>query len=137
MDGYPVTPCLPVAPIQAEAAVRQCNPVARVPKSMKSGQQTILSVIAWLAPVLAVPLYLIWALNTAMSDGSGQSITTLNELMLMGCAPLISLLLWLAILVWGKVTVWRILGMVIPVLLSLAELFLLWEMTNFTVMYLL
>ena len=95
---------------------------------MKPGQQTILTVIVWLAPVLALPLHLMAFINAGLS--AGVPSITFGQLVLFGIAPLISLLLCLAILLWGKMTVWLVVGMAIPVLLSLAELafaFLLWR----------
>ncbi len=95
---------------------------------MKSGQQTILTIIVWLAPVLALPLYFAVFINAGLSAGVPNA--TFTDLLVLGIGPVISLLLWLAILAWGKVPVWRFLGMFIPVLLSLAELafaFLFWQ----------
>src|ERR1035438_4839646 len=85
------------SPILRHQSIRlACSPV-------KPGQQTILTVIVWLAPVLALPLHLMAFINAGLS--AGVPSITFGQLVLFGIAPLISLLLCLAILLWGKMTV--------------------------------
>ncbi|HEV2435639.1 MAG TPA: hypothetical protein VG077_06535 [Verrucomicrobiae bacterium] len=99
---------------------------------MKSSHQAILPLIAWLvvwlAPVVALPIY-VFAFMGAGWSVSGPHFP-MSVLMLLGVAPFMAGLALLGILRFGKVTIPGIAALLIPALLSFAELgtiFLLWK----------
>lgn len=100
--------------------------------TMKSSHQAILPLIAWLvvwlAPVVALPIY-VFAFMGAGWSVSGPHFP-MSVLMLLGVAPFMAGLALLGILRFGKVTIPGIAALLIPALLSFAELgtiFLLWK----------
>ena len=99
---------------------------------MKSSHQAVLPLTAWLvlwlAPIVALPIYIFAFI------GAGWSVTgphfPIGVLILLGVAPLMAGLALLGILRFGKVTLWGIVALLIPALLSFSELgtvFLLWK----------
>jgi len=99
---------------------------------MKSSPQAVLPLTAWLvvwlAPIVALPIYLFAFI------GAGWSVSgphfPVNVLFLLGIAPFMAVLAVLGILRFGKVTALGIVALLIPALLSFAELgivFLLWK----------
>ena len=99
---------------------------------MKSSHQAVLPLTAWLvvwlAPIVALPIYLFAFI------GAGWSVSgphfPISVLILLGIAPFMAGLALLGILRFGKVTVLGIVALLIPALLSFAELgivFLLWK----------
>jgi hypothetical protein len=87
---------------------------------VKPRQQTTLLTIVWLFPLLALPLYFFAILDAGLSAATPNA--SFGELLLLGIGPLISLLAFSAICCFGKITVWRTVAMLIPALLSVAEL---------------
>lgn len=99
---------------------------------MKSSHQAVLPLTAWLvvwlAPVIALPIYL-FAFMGAGWNASGPHFP-IRVLILLGIAPFMAGLALLSILRFGKVTPLGIVALLIPALLSFAELgtvFLLWK----------
>lgn len=95
---------------------------------MNDALQTLIEVVAWLAPVLSLPLYLSAGIGMGLSPG--VSYMTFGGFAMLAIAPFISLLALLIILCFGKVTIRGVVAMVIPGILSLAELifaFLAWN----------
>ena len=99
---------------------------------MKSSHKAVLTLTAWLvvwlAPIVALPIYLFAFI------GAGWSVSgphfPISVLILLGIAPFMAVLTLLGILRFGKVTLWGIVALLIPALLSFAELgivFLLWK----------
>jgi len=100
---------------------------------MKSTHQAILlptaRLVVWIAPIIAL-LIIIFAFI-----GAGWSVTgphfSIGVLFLLGIAPFMAGLALLSVLRFGKVTPWGIAALLIPALLSFAELgvlFLLWRL---------
>ena len=99
---------------------------------MKSSHQAVLPLTAWLvvwlAPIVALPIYLFAFI------GAGWSVSgphfPIGVLFLLGIAPFMAVLAVLGILRFGKLTALGIVALLIPALLSFAELgivFLLWK----------
>ena len=99
---------------------------------MKSSHKAVLTLTAWLvvwlAPIVALPIYLFAFI------GAGWSVSgphfAISVLILLGIAPFMAGLALLGILRFGKVTLWGTVALPIPALLSFAELgivFLLWK----------
>ena|ERR1041385_4061341 len=92
-------------------------------KQALSGKyQDTLIIYAALAPVLASPLYLMGYLGWAMSGGA--SAGSAKQVVLFLMVPVTSLVLLLAVLLFGRVTSRRFLGLVVAAVLNLAELLL-------------
>jgi hypothetical protein len=84
--------------------------------------------VVWLAPIVALPIFLFAFI------GAGWSVSgphcPIGVLILLGIAPFMAGLALLGILRFGKVTVLGIVALLMPALLSFAELgtvFLLWK----------
>ncbi len=84
--------------------------------------------VVWLAPIVALPIYLLAFI------GAGWSISgphfPIRVLILLGIAPFMAVLALLGILRFGKVTLWGIVALLTPAILSFTELgivFLLWK----------
>jgi hypothetical protein len=99
---------------------------------MKSSHPAVLPLTAWLvvwlAPIVALPIYL-FAFVGADWSVSGPDFPV-SVLILLGIAPFMAGLALLGILRFGKVTLRGIVALLIPALLSFAELgivFLLWK----------
>jgi hypothetical protein len=95
---------------------------------VKVRHKSLLAFITGIAPVLALPLYF-WAYI-----GAGLSVSaphaTIGSLLLLSIGPVVALVALLCFLRFGKVTVLKVVMLLIPALLSLAELvfvFLLWK----------
>jgi hypothetical protein len=99
---------------------------------MKSSHPAVLPftawLVVWLAPIVALPIYLFAFI------GAGWSVFgphfPISVLILLGIAPFMAGLALLGILRFGKVTTLGIVALLIPALLSFAELgivFLLWK----------
>ena len=87
---------------------------------MSKGLQTILMTVAWLAPLMAFPFHIFAFISAGLTTGAPS--ITLGQSILLGSAPFISLFAVLSVLCLGKITVWRVVLLLVPVLLSLAEL---------------
>lgn len=84
--------------------------------------------VVWLAPVVALPIFL-FAFMAAGWSVFGPRFP-MSVLILLGIAPFMAGLALLGILRFGKVTLWGIMALLIPALLSFAELgivFVLWK----------
>ncbi|MGA2685210.1 MAG: hypothetical protein ABSF51_09170 [Verrucomicrobiota bacterium] len=99
---------------------------------MKSLHKAVLPLtswlIVWLAPIVALPIYL-FAFMGAGWSASGPHFS-IRVLILLGIAPFVAGMTMLGILRFGRVTLWGIVALLIPALLSFAELgvvFLLWK----------
>jgi hypothetical protein len=100
--------------------------------TMKHSHQAVLPLtawlVAWLAPVVALPIYVLAFV------GAGWSVSgphfPIGVLIMLGVAPFMAGLALLGILRFGKVTILGIVALLIPAMLSFAELgtiFLLWK----------
>ena len=100
--------------------------------AMKSSHKTVLTltawVVVWLASIVALPIYLFAFM------GAGWSVFgphfPIRVLILLGITPFMAVLALLGILRFGKVTALGIVALLIPALLTFAELgtvFLLWK----------
>jgi hypothetical protein len=99
---------------------------------MKNRHQTVLAltawIVVWLASLVALPIYLFAFIGAGWS-ASGPHFP-IGVLILLGIAPFMAVLALLGILRFGKVTVWGIVALLIPAVLSFAELgtlLLLWK----------
>ena len=95
---------------------------------MKQAWQTLIEVVAWLAPIVVLPLYLSVFISAGLSTGTPS--VTFGGFVELGIAPVVSLLAVLIIPCFGKINIGTVVAMLIPALLSLAELtfaFLLWN----------
>lgn len=99
---------------------------------MKTGHQAVLPLTAWLvvwlAPIVALPIYIFAFIGAGWSVFGPQF--PISVLILLGIAPFMAVLALLGILRFVKVTLWGIVALLIPALLSFAELgtvFLLWK----------
>jgi hypothetical protein len=99
---------------------------------MKSSHTAVLPLtawlVAWLAPIVALPIYLFAFIGAGWS-ASGPHFP-INVLILLGIAPFMAGLALLGILRFGKVTLWGIVALLMPALLIFAELgivFVLWK----------
>jgi hypothetical protein len=100
--------------------------------AMKIIHQAVLPLTAWLvvwlAPIVALPIYLLAFIGAGWS-ASGPHFS-ISVLILLGISPFMAGLALLSILRFGKVTLWGIAALLIPALLSFAELgivFVLWK----------
>jgi hypothetical protein len=88
-----------------------------------------LTVIAWAAPILAVPVYFFALMGSGMSATSSPHATA-GELLMLVAGPSISLAAIVKIFTSGKVKPLKAFGLMVPGLLSLGELaftLLLWR----------
>jgi uncharacterized membrane protein len=88
-----------------------------------------LTVIAWAAPILAIPVYFFAVMGAGMSATSSPHATA-DELLMLVVGPCISLAAIVKIFTSGKVNPLKAVGLMIPSLLSVAELaftLLLWR----------
>ena len=84
--------------------------------------------VVWLAPVVALPIFL-FAFMAAGWSVLGPRFP-MSVLILLGITPFMAGLALLGILRFGKVTLWGIMALLVPALLSFLELgivFVLWK----------
>jgi len=96
--------------------------------NLREKDQNFLITLAFLAPLLASPLYFTLFLGWAMSDG--HSPTPFMDLLLYWIVPFVSLFLLLFVFLFSKLTSRKIIAVVlaaVPNLIELAFVFKLWK----------
>lgn len=89
----------------------------------------LLTVIAWAAPILAIPVYFSALVGWGMSTTSSPHANA-GELLMLAVAPCVSLAVIVKIFAAGKIKPLKAVGLFVPGLLSLAEvafMVLLWN----------
>lgn len=88
-----------------------------------------LIVLAWIASIISLPIFFFAIIGIGMSDGPSPNATASDLLILASC-PVIATVAIVFALTLHKVTIWRFVSIILPGLISLAELvitFIVWR----------